>query len=67
LNIVIKHLRAWTMRLLGVFGSRRAERELAAELDSHLQLHIDDNIRAGMTPVEARLSVLGMQIEGLVE
>ena len=26
----------------------------SAELDSHLQLHIDDNLRAGMTPAEAR-------------
>ena len=42
------------MRLFGMFGSSRAERELSAELDSHLQLHIDDNIRAGMTPAEAR-------------
>jgi len=41
-------------RLFGVFGSARAERELSAELESHLQLHIDDNIRAGMTPAEAR-------------
>ena len=32
----------------------RAERELSAELESHLQLHIDDNLRAGMTPEEAR-------------
>jgi predicted permease len=42
------------MRLLGVFASSRAERDLAAEIDSNLQLHIDDNIRAGMTPQEAR-------------
>ena len=33
---------------------RRSERELSAEIESHLQLHIDDNIRAGMTPAEAR-------------
>ena len=46
--------RAWLMRLFGVFGSTRAERELSAEIESHLQLHIDDNIRAGMSPPEAR-------------
>lgn len=50
----MKTLRAWIMRLLGVFGSARSERELSAEIESHLQLHIDDNIRAGMTPVEAK-------------
>ena len=38
--------------------SSRRERELAAEIDSHLQLHIDDNLRAGMTPEEARRSAL---------
>ncbi len=47
-------LRAWLSRVFGMFGSKRAERDLSAELESHLQLHIDDNIRAGMTPAEAR-------------
>jgi putative ABC transport system permease protein len=42
------------MRMFGVFGSRRAERELHAEIESHLQLHVDDNVRAGMSPQEAR-------------
>jgi predicted permease len=34
--------------------SRARERELSAEIASHLDLHIADNIRAGMTPDEAR-------------
>ena len=50
----MKQLRAAMIRLFGVFGSTRAERELAAEIESNLQLHVDDNIRAGMTPQEAR-------------
>ena len=50
----MKAVRAWFMRLFGVFGSIKSERELSAEIESHLQLHVDDNIRAGMTPVEAR-------------
>ncbi len=50
----MKSVRAWFMRLFGVFGSNKAEHELSAEIESHLQLHIDDNIRAGMTPQEAR-------------
>jgi putative ABC transport system permease protein len=54
----MKAVRAWFMRLVGVFGSTRAERELSAEIDSHLQLHIDDNLRAGMTPQEARRRAL---------
>lgn len=54
----MKSVRAWFMRLFGVFGSTRAERELSAEIESHLQLHVDDNIRAGMTPQEARRRAL---------
>src|SRR6187399_1790068 len=50
----MKAFRAFLMRLSGVFGSKKSERDLSAEIESHLQLHVDDNIRAGMTPVEAR-------------
>ncbi|HEX6163983.1 MAG TPA: ABC transporter permease [Vicinamibacterales bacterium] len=50
----MKTLRALRMRVYGVFGSSKSERELSAEIESHLQLHVDDNIRAGMTPAEAR-------------
>ena len=50
----MKVLRALLMRMFGMFGSRRAERELSAEIESHIQLHADDNIRAGMSPAEAR-------------
>ena len=51
---MIRTLRAAIIRLAGTFWSGRRERELAQELESHLQMHIDDNIRAGMTPDEAR-------------
>lgn len=50
----MKSLRALLLRVRGIFGSNRAERDLKAEIESHLQLHIDDNLRAGMTPEEAR-------------
>jgi predicted permease len=42
------------VRLTGLFGSVRREQEFADELDSHLQMHIDDNLRLGMTPEDAR-------------
>ena len=51
-------IRAWLRRLVGVFVSDRSEADLSAELQSHLQLHIDDNLRAGMTPEEARRRAL---------
>ena len=54
----MRHVRAFFVRLAGLFDRHRRERELADELESHLQLHIDDNLRAGMTPVEARRQAL---------
>ena len=54
----MKFARAWLLRFLGVFAANRSERDLSAELDSHLQMHIDDNIKSGMTPQEARRRAL---------
>jgi putative ABC transport system permease protein len=54
----MKWLRGWLLRLGGLFGRARRERELAAEMESHLQMHIEDNLRAGMTPEEARRQAL---------
>lgn len=50
----MKGLRAWVLRLLGMLPNDRRERELAEEIESHLQMHIEDNLRAGMTPEQAR-------------
>jgi hypothetical protein len=51
-------LRAWGVRFTGLFGKERKDRELAEELESHLQMHIEDNLRAGMSPAEARRDAL---------
>ncbi|HEV3483074.1 MAG TPA: ABC transporter permease [Candidatus Acidoferrales bacterium] len=51
-------LRAWFARLGGLFGKERRDRELAEEMESHLQMHIEDNLRAGMSPEEARRQAL---------
>ena len=50
----LRPLRGWLVRLVGLFNCKRREREFAEELESHLGLHIEDNIRAGMSPEEAR-------------
>jgi putative ABC transport system permease protein len=50
----MSRLRAWLLRLSELFRKDRRERELAAELESHLQMHIEDNLRAGMTAAQAR-------------
>lgn len=54
----MKRSRTWLLRLGSSFNQKRHERELAEELESHLQLHIDDNLRAGMTAVQARRQAL---------
>jgi len=54
----MKTLRAWIHRLLSPFTAARRERELAEEIAGHLQMHVDDNIRAGMSPAEARRNAL---------
>jgi len=50
----MNRLRAWLLKLAGVVPSQQKEQEFADEIDSHLQMHIDDNLRAGMTPKQAR-------------
>ena len=50
----MRHLRALSVRLGGLFKRSRQEREIAEEFESLLAMHIDDNLRAGMTPEEAR-------------
>ena len=54
----MRRLRALIVRLGGLFGGGRREREMAEEFASHLEMHIDDNIRAGMPPGEARRQAL---------
>ena len=50
----MKTLRACLARLGGLFNRDSRDRDLAEELASHVALHIDDNLRSGMTPEEAR-------------
>ena len=50
----MKAAKAWFARLGELVFKQRREVELAAEMESHLQMHIDDGIRSGLTPLEAR-------------
>ena len=54
----MKTLWALWARVTGLFRKNWRERELAAEFESHLEMHIDDNIRAGMSPEQARREAL---------
>lgn len=60
----MKQLRSFFLRLAGIFTKSRRERDMADELNSHLAMHTDDNVRAGMPPEEARRAAalhLGME------
>jgi putative ABC transport system permease protein len=54
----MRRLRALLLRLGGFFRRPRADDEFAAEIDSHLQMHIEDNLRDGMSRQEARRHAL---------
>ncbi|NOT59602.1 MAG: ABC transporter permease [Acidobacteria bacterium] len=54
----MRQLRGWLVRLFGLFSRKQREREFAEELESHLAFHIEDNLRAGMSPEEARRRAL---------
>jgi predicted permease len=54
----MRWVRAWFLRLGGLFDRERRERELAEEMESHLRMHIEDKVRAGMSAAEARRQAL---------
>src|SRR5882757_4052391 len=54
----MRKLRAFCFRVLGFFSGRRADDDFAAELESHVALHTDAGIRAGLTAEEARRQAL---------
>ena len=51
-------LLALLKRLISYSHRNRHDADLAAELESHLQFHIEDNLRDGMSPEEARRQAL---------
>jgi predicted permease len=54
----MRKLRALWLRLLGMLGRRSKQDEFADELESHLAMHIEDGIRAGLSANEARRQAL---------
>src|SRR5579862_1072889 len=62
-----QRIRAWSLRLINVFAgehNRRREGSFADEIECHLQFHIDDNLRMGMSPDEARREAI-LKLGGL--
>lgn len=54
----MRQLRALWMRVRGMFRGRQSEDDFSSELESHVQMHIEDNLRSGMTTEQARRRAL---------
>src|SRR5216683_4911559 len=54
----MRKIREWILRFGGLFNKQRKDRELDQELETNLQFHIEDNLRLGKTPEEARRQAL---------
>jgi putative ABC transport system permease protein len=54
----MREIRAWFLRFGGLFHKEQRDADLAAEIESHLQMHIEDNLRSGMSLEEARRQAL---------
>jgi predicted permease len=54
----MRRLRALFLRIIGLFHSAQRDKEFATELESHLEMQIGDNLRAGMSPEEARRTAI---------
>ncbi|MGH7578134.1 MAG: ADOP family duplicated permease [Longimicrobiales bacterium] len=54
----MRHVRRVFARIAGFFGGQRTDDDLRAELESHLEMEIAENIRRGMQPNEARRQAL---------
>jgi len=50
----MRQLLAVLLRLSGLFLKNKHDAEFSSEIESHLQMHIEDNLRAGMNAIEAR-------------
>ncbi len=60
----MRPLSIWFQRLRNLFRKEQLDRDLQDELASHLEMHIADNLRSGMSPEEARRNAL-LKLGGL--
>jgi predicted permease len=54
----MRRIRAWFMRIGGLFFRRQSDHEFSDELRNHIEMHTADNVRRGMNPAEARRDAL---------
>jgi putative ABC transport system permease protein len=54
----MRAIRAWLLRLGATLHKGTRDTDLSEELESHVQMHIEDNLRRGMNAEEARREAL---------
>jgi macrolide transport system ATP-binding/permease protein len=54
----MRKLRALWLRVRALVDGRGSDQDLTDELESIVQMHVDDNLRAGMRSEEARRQAL---------
>jgi putative ABC transport system permease protein len=54
----MRKIRALWIRLRSTIGANRDDEDFSAELESHVAMHTEDGIRAGLSPSEARRQAL---------
>ena len=62
----MRQLRTLLWRFGGLFRKRESDQEIADELESHLEMHVADNLRRGMNPQQARREAL-MKLGGVAQ
>src|ERR1044071_4347231 len=53
-EITMTSLWIFLSRLRGLFAKRKLEVELSGEIQSHIEMQVEDLVRQGMSPEEAR-------------
>ena len=51
---MLNRIRVLGQRIRGLFSRRRLDEEFQQEIDSHMEMLIEDNLRRGLSPEEAR-------------
>ena len=54
----MSRVRIWLSRVAGIFRSAQRDRELADEFDAHVQLEMEELVRRGHDPLDARRQAL---------
>jgi putative ABC transport system permease protein len=62
----MRQLRALLLRFRGLLRNRERDQEFTDELESHVQMHIEDNLRRGMSAQDARREAL-MKLGGVTQ